>query len=287
MLFVKLPVAFAIILSSLLSTTALAESANSPATVAEPIYQVEFLVLRPYQRNELDKETWSLQKPNTPFPLSTQTTTAERSDPLAVDAVLASLKPNLQSNGQAITQLKGFSWVNEAQWNLPFTIKRINRGGEYEILMHKVWRQTATSRNQLAPLTVALPFDASNGVVSESQLAYQTSAGDNQNGLFGNFAFSKGRYLHLTMDFVLAEAQAPAAMVTEQYGFSRAKDADGESTPFSFGLDQPEAVIQYYRLNETRRIKTDETHYFDHPAFSVLAYVSKIERAPAQAPPVE
>lgn len=291
MLFVKLSSAFGMLMLSLLSTTVFAESPNQTENSVEPIYQVEFLVLRPYQRNDLNIETWSQIKPKTPYPLQINNQAKSKfdnADPLAVESVLASLRSGqgAESNEPAITQLEGFSWVTQAQWNLPYTIRRIDRGGEYEILMHKVWRQVATARDQLVPLTVALPFDVNNQAISEQQVADQSNAQAIKNGLFGNFAFSKGRYLHVTMDFVLAEAKAPnAAAVKEQYGFSRPLNSDIDSTGFSFGLDTPEAVIEYYRLNETRRIKADETHYFDHPAFSVLAYVSRIkDTAPTQEP---
>lgn len=268
MLFLKLPTAFAILVLSLLSSVALAETSAQTPSAAEPVYQVEFIVLRPYQRNQLNKETWSRTQPNTPYPLA---------------IAPASSDIECSDSEQAITRLKGFRWATEGQWNLPYTIKRINRGGEYEILLHKAWRQTATTRDQLVPLNVALPFDANNQVISEQQLAYQANSQPIKNGLFGNFAFSKGRYLHLTMDLVLAEAQAQVAAATEQYGFSQPESSEGDAAGFSFGLDKPEATIEYYRLNETRRIKTDETHYFDHPAFSVLAYVSRIEAiAPKQ-----
>jgi hypothetical protein len=32
-----------------------------------------------------------------------------------------------------------------------------------------------------------------------------------------------------------------------------------------------------YRLKETRRIKTSDTHYFDHPRFGVMVIVEKID----------
>ena len=39
---------------------------------------------------------------------------------------------------------------------------------------------------------------------------------------------------------------------------------------------------QGYRMNEKRRIKLDEKHFFDHPKFGVLAQVSRLEQAEEQ-----
>lgn len=298
MLVVKLPVA---ILATLLSVFSQFSFAEEHAAVeekeAEPIYQVEFLVLRPYQRDEIANETWSHNKPQVPYPLTVPSPVFNNYDYSSNDQPLT-LTPSASIEGddptasaiQPITTLEGFNWSTQAQWSLPFTIKRLNRGGEYEILLHKSWRQTATARDQLVPLKIALAFDERNQVMSPTQAAAQQATQQRsqydattntfetkaENGLFGTFAFSKGRYLHLTMDLLLAEQQLVETTPTERYGFS-APSADGEA--FSFGLDKPEAQLNYYRLNETRRIKAEQTHYFDHPAFSVLAYVSKVEEA--------
>ncbi len=57
-------------------------------------------------------------------------------------------------------------------------------------------------------------------------------------GVTGKVFFERGQYLHLGVD-----------MVIEDGG-------------------------RRYRLNEVRRVRTDEIHYFDHPAVGVLAVVT-------------
>jgi hypothetical protein len=63
-------------------------------------------------------------------------------------------------------------------------------------------------------------------------------------GLTGQVALSRGRYLHLTLDLVYSP---PAA--------------DGE-TP------------QRYVLQQSRRMRSNERHYIDHPKFGVIAVVT-------------
>jgi hypothetical protein len=60
-------------------------------------------------------------------------------------------------------------------------------------------------------------------------------------GVVGQVALSRGRYLHLTLDLVF--------------------------TP-------PEEGGQGYVLRQTRRMRSNERHYFDHPKFGVIALIT-------------
>jgi hypothetical protein len=59
-------------------------------------------------------------------------------------------------------------------------------------------------------------------------------------GLLGQIALSRGRYLHLTLDLVYT----------------------------------PEGSAERYVLRQTRRMRSNERHYIDHPKFGVIALVT-------------
>jgi hypothetical protein len=63
-------------------------------------------------------------------------------------------------------------------------------------------------------------------------------------GLIGQIALSRGRYLHLTLDLVY-------------------------SPPVTGGESQPRYVLQ-----QTRRMRSNERHYIDHPKFGVVAIIT-------------
>jgi hypothetical protein len=63
-------------------------------------------------------------------------------------------------------------------------------------------------------------------------------------GLVGQIALSRGRYLHLTLDLVY-------------------------SPPTTGGESQPRYVLQ-----QTRRMRSNERHYIDHPKFGVVAVIT-------------
>jgi hypothetical protein len=64
---------------------------------------------------------------------------------------------------------------------------------------------------------------------------------DPSTGAVGQAALSRGRYLHLTLDIVFAP---------------------------------PEEGGQRYVLRQTRRMRSNERHYFDHPKFGVIAIIT-------------
>jgi hypothetical protein len=71
-------------------------------------------------------------------------------------------------------------------------------------------------------------------------------------GLDGSLRFYLSRFLIVEMNLALREMQS-------QGMFS--------------GISENDTVV--YRLNEPRRIKVSETHYFDHPKFGALVRVTQ------------
>ena len=77
----------------------------------------------------------------------------------------------------------------------------------------------------------------------------------------GIIRLRKSRFLHLDVDF----AYFPD--VLEQPGPEAREGADG----------RVRLPASYVRLTESRRIKPDELHYFDHPLFGVIIQVRRLE----------
>jgi hypothetical protein len=79
--------------------------------------------------------------------------------------------------------------------------------------------------------------------------------------LRGTVALERGRYLHLRLDLAYVPATPPNSLL----------GAVAASGPVTFTLRQ------------NRRVKAFERHYFDHPAFGVIAMVSPVGgRPPAE-----
>jgi peptidoglycan-binding protein CsiV len=114
----------------------------------------------------------------------------------------------------------------------------------YEPLVHAGWVQPGL------PETDAVPIDLGTlGVLNPR----------------GTVRVHLSRFLHITLDLTYqAKGSAPATTATR---------------PVGDGLDEIVLAPQY-RLRATRSARSNELHYFDHPAFGVLVRVTPV---PAEA----
>ncbi|PHS71186.1 MAG: hypothetical protein COB22_07565 [Cycloclasticus sp.] len=133
---------------------------------------------------------------------------------------------------------KAFTPLNNHQRQLQGTANKLKRLSSYTPLSHGGWIQPLVEKNLLQPIRILQ--------TSESSL------------LEGTITFHRGRFLHLDIDLQLSE-RAPLPV---------------DTSFIASAAIQPTTI---YRLKETRRIKTQEIHYFDHPRFAVLAIVEKID----------
>ena len=121
------------------------------------------------------------------------------------------------------------------QYALDNIASALQRSGDYEVLLHTAWRQPGNDR------TTAIPYP----------MPHKTDGAGNMLG--GSIRLVRERFLHLDVDIV---ASAPQAL---------------------HFMDVPEATrypdAPVYRLNEARRVRSGELHYFDHPYLGLIARV--------------
>jgi len=126
------------------------------------------------------------------------------------------------------------------------TARRLERGRDYTLLLHTGWRQPGLGKD-LAPNILIAPH-------TETSLESRH--------IFGTVRLILSRYLHIEADLLLADPAPPL------------HTTDSETILQTAGP-------KYYRLNETRRIKKNELHFFDHPKFGMIVVVRDYQ------PPVE
>lgn len=93
--------------------------------------------------------------------------------------------------------------------------------------------------------------------------------------LNGTFTLRRGRYLHVDvdLDYRLNEAPSKTPPVEGNRLGERMQDA------------APPPVARYVRMVQSRRIRSDELHYLDHPLFGVLFLVTPYPLPPAAEKP--
>lgn len=118
-------------------------------------------------------------------------------------------------------------------------LTRLKRRDDYRVLYTATWNQAIPDRNNPAPILV--------------------QAGERKHGLFeleGTIAITLGRYLHAKAELWL-------------HKIHRLSDRE----------ESEEAVqgIEWMQLSESRRMRSTELHYLDHPKFGLLIRVDPIE----------
>ena len=135
-----------------------------------------------------------------------------------------------------------FTELSASRYRLGPVRYSLQQDGAYSVLFHRAWRQVASRPSRVADYPV------------------HSFSGDRSLSVEGAVSLIRGRYLHLDIDLVLM------------------KTLDSAPGQYSDGPGN----VPAFRLQEKRRIRSSELHYFDHPRFGLLAMVTPY-RAPAPA----
>ena len=83
------------------------------------------------------------------------------------------------------------------------------------------------------------------------------------------------RYLHITLDLTYQGKGSAAPTATARAGQSAANAGSDSRPSTGDGLDEIVLAPQYH-LKAARNVRSNELHYFDHPAFGVLVRVTPV-----------
>ncbi|MFT7126690.1 MAG: hypothetical protein ACI9HX_000367 [Pseudoalteromonas tetraodonis] len=182
------------------------------------------------------------------------------------------------------------------QFSLAAAAAKLSRSAEFEAIIHTAWIQPSYPRER--PRIVG--FDQRFTEPGKSE--------DHRSRITGTLSFSEGRYLHLANTFVYSQwlsEETPNSLFSvdenDQFAIPSAESFTANPVPqlklgsnpwnkdetrpdqyadVPVDLDEepaPEAHYQDYQLTEERRIRLNEVHYFDHPAFGILVQVQRYE----------
>lgn len=152
-------------------------------------------------------------------------------------------------------------------------LKKIQTSDSYKPLLHLAWRQPTYDTDK------ALPVLIKGGELLTQPFANSPGTGYipvEVNEIEGTITVSVKRYLHMAVDLLL---HVPAAVVDTSV-LPLADDTQPVNPSSVTGM-------QSYRLTETRRMRSTEVHYLDHPAFGVLAVITPYEVPSPPEPVVE
>jgi hypothetical protein len=187
----------------------------------------------------------------------------------------------LSEIGGAGGDAKNFRRVGRQALQLEGVYRRLRNLPGIRPLAHLAWRQIGLDADKAIPVHIT------------SGDGQQVFSGERIPTLEGTARLHRARYLHLELDLryfrpdLSALQPTPAATPSEPEAPAGPPGAGAEPTE---GLQQPtprETVPMYFRLTESRRMRSREIHYFDHPYFGVIALITPYEPPKATTPPSE
>lgn len=168
---------------------------------------------------------------------------------------------------------QAFSMVEEASLQLGPEAERILKNEDLSLLLHLGWYQPGLATEQAKGIRI----QAHN---ADAEVTTATPATEAQSQdpptLEGVLTLSLSRYLHMNVDVLYR-----AALPMEEIG-SGEMTQDTQQMPvdlFQFSEQAtwfPESRWQIYRLTESRRMRSNELHYLDHPVIGMLVLVTPL-----------
>lgn len=259
----------------------------------EPWYTVEVVVFENRAVGAGDTEHW----PDDPgAPDFTHAVTLAPAPATLPDLPPATDETSTDPASTALAQSQAqplpFQALDGDQMTLTRVVERMASSQDYRPLLHIAWRQPATKSGTSEPVRISTAPPAAEGKAGESApppppetlaetepaaaTSSETMATDGSQAdapategeaaatgaqvtLEGTIDLSRNRYLHLDVDLVYRPPVAPQS-----------------GGLFSiFKGDQPQVTA--YRMHQSRRVRSKQIHYFDHPRFGVLTVVTPVD----------
>lgn len=256
------------LMKTLISIAALAVMTLATPTQARD-YVVELLIFAHNAIGDADDERWP------------QTTAAAK--PKALD---------LFGGDAAPRRAKGFSRSDRHDAALEHIRRRLMNADNYRLLAHRSWRQPGLSAADAVPIRIAAGPVIDNPA-QHQRLAEQSSStapsasrqapdpGGARRELEGAITVTLGRYLHVRTDLVywrvMPETFGPDAAT------AAANPATADSTPDPIAVNAPTPAAEPapsprligFRMQQHRRMRSQELHYLDHPMLGVIVIVNR------------
>ncbi|HKK05756.1 MAG TPA: CsiV family protein [Gammaproteobacteria bacterium] len=278
-------------------TTVLATGlASAPARADEPqFYDVELIVFKNIDPSVMDAERWPTE-PKLPAP----------SRFLALNSLISGATASMGPPYQSYTALPA------SDLQLGGAVKKLEDSRRYRVLLHTGWREPAADEKAALPVWIDLtipsgdpdspppPISSNSGATAPAAAVPTTapnlSAGTTAPGpgapvnqppqLEGTVQFYVSRYMHFEVHlaYLTSRATPPPAADGAPSGSEPAtaqpapmtlpSDTSVPSTTAPNASAAPARTPVVFQLDEERRVRSGELHYFDHPGFGVLVQVT-------------
>lgn len=247
------------------------EQALAAEVDSDKWYEVEIIVFAHPETNGLQSEYW-LPDPGMPTVdknVERLTHAVPTANPPPANAAASSTN----NNGVPVKPAPvAFQILSLNEMKLTPLVDKFTASAGYKVLLHTAWRQPATKGERGVGVYIDLTADAAYTppeVVTPGVVQPQPPP-----PFLGVINLTSTRFLHLGVDMLYRQPELLHA----------ANILDHSSPNFSMGNDSelpktssPTPGIAGFRLAESRRIRLDQLHYYDHPLFGAIARVVSVD----------
>ncbi|MCE0492861.1 peptidoglycan binding protein CsiV [Vibrio salinus] len=201
---------------------------------------------------------------------------------------------------QAYLEKKGVTLLPLSSYQLNDQEQRLRNHAGFKVLLHTAWRQGDQSKyyapifHILAGKNYSGQFNANGTSVNNTQISpidgvTESSMPSPVYELDGKLQIYVQHYLYADAEFDLKEPSVrDISLISNQPGNmtdnTEDKTSEDQNDTTKFGhLEnvspevRTETFLKSYRLDQKRRMKSGETHYFDHPLMGMIIQVRKVK----------
>ncbi len=248
------------------------------AATEERWYQVELLLFANNNSNYHQSEVWPI----------------DYSEPAIENSRELSRAFKGKKNTRGSTP-HAFSLLPSQELQLGGAAARIKRASDMELVLHLGWLQPGLAEDKAVAVHIydGMLEDIQQGKSGIRFTSSEQGSDEAQRPkLDGTVRLILSRYLHLESDLIWRDplstkelALRSALPLIESSGDAGQATSSGESNGSSAAEDAPleqvsEAALvthHIYRMQQSRRMRSNETHYLDHPRFGIVARVTPYE----------
>ncbi len=200
-----------------------------------------------------------------------------------------------------------FQALPEQHLSLQKIVERLNDSNEYQILLHIGWQQWVKKRRKSIPIylddaninhsyqpmnrgfSTRSPTSIDKNRTEQNQPIHpyrSRPAGPPEINVYGMVSLRQKRFLHLALDLSHRRYQHITSTTIKeniQFPMDAIQTIPRTSHPDERNNERPQLLEPQitqppsYHLKESRRVTTNKLHYFDHPAFGVIAKITRIK----------
>ncbi|OGT71761.1 MAG: hypothetical protein A2W76_09795 [Gammaproteobacteria bacterium RIFCSPLOWO2_12_47_11] len=160
------------------------------------------------------------------------------------------LSNTVQLSSDTIGHDAAFRLLPSSMYKLGGVYSELRSSREYKPILHLAWQQPQLTQSRSKYVHIR----------KADGIAQQDESDDALVKLDGVIRIRSSQFLHADVDLFYFINELSESFISANAGT----------------LDSSQIQAEFVELNETRRMKLNELHYFDHPVFGMLVRVSRL-----------